>query len=147
MRLLELGDRLWENYIKPRSRRLQLADQIDDQTHVHHALVTVLVFGTLAVLGATVAMLAVSAWLGTFVLSTWVFGIPLRYGIAFGWAFYFVRELVARVGNWRYKTWDGICDVLVPLWVTAPVLFHSVVLLWVLSALVAMMYFLFRPLE
>ena len=125
-------DAAWEQ-LKARSRRLQLADATVDQTHVHHALITVLVFGSL---GAAVSLLRPEST-----------GDGLRFGFMAGWAFYMLRELWNRRSNWRFRIWDGACDIVIPLWVTAPVVFNSPELLWALSVLVVLLYFFLRPIE
>lgn len=130
MKIFELGDRLWER-MKARSRRLQAADATDDQTHVHHALITVLLFGSIGT--------------GMGLLGGLALEVGLRAGILGGLGFYAIRETLARWRNWSYKPWDGVCDVAVPLWVAMPVLLNSVVALWVMSLVVALLYFVFRP--
>lgn len=132
----EALDRLWER-LKARSRRLQAADATDVDTHVAHALVTVLLFGTI---GVGLAMM-----LGGAFGLTPPFERGLTAGIVFGWAFYLAREIHSRWGRWRYKSWDGICDVVVPVWITAPAVFHSLGLLWLLSIGVLLLYYVFRP--
>lgn len=130
---LDILDRLWER-LKARSRRLELADATDDQTHVHHALVVVLLFGSMA---AGLALLGgMSAAFG------------LKIGFVIGWIFYAIREIATRVEEgWRYKPWDGVCDIVIPLWVTLPVVLESASALWILSAIVALLYFVLRPVK
>lgn len=125
-------DAAWER-LKARSRRLQLADATVDQTHVHHALVTVLAFGTL---GAAVSLFRPEA-----------IAEGLRVGFMAGWTFYLLRELWNRRGNLGWRLWDGACDIVIPLWVTAPVVFNSPELLWILSIVVVALYFFLRPIE
>lgn len=145
--------------LKKRSRRFAAADETNEQTHMNHALVMVLLFGTI---GAGLALMFDHA-----------LSVGLKAGVVVGWGFYILREFNQRLSisqwvvandeaprwlrwfrfpiglrlDWRWNAWDGICDVLVPLWITAPIVSGSVVLLWVLSALVAVMYFVFRPLD
>lgn len=158
-----MSDSLWER-LKKRSARFRSADEHPDQTHVHHALVTVLLFGTL---GAGLALMARA-------VSPLPFTPPvlegLRWGIIGGWVFYAGREILNRLDvtqeivgtvrglrwvqipiawkfDWRWQPWDGICDVVIPLWVTAPIVFGSLWALWGLSLAVAALYFLFRPIR
>lgn len=125
-------DGAWER-AKARSRRLQLADATVDQTHVHHALITVIVFGSL---GAVLSLFRPEP-----------IAEGLRLGFMAGWAFYLVRELWNRRGDWRWRLWDGACDIAIPVWVTAPVVFSSPELLWALSIVVVVLYFFLRPIE
>lgn len=143
-------DALWER-LKKRSRRLALSDQTDSDTHLHHALVTVLVFGSVGwVIGSR-------------------FDLPgLKAGLVWGLGFYALREIVNRVEvtgwivltpfprlklfpmlrlDWRYKLWDAAGDILIPCWVVLPVVLDSVVALWWLSLAVAVHHFWLRPLE
>lgn len=66
---------------------------------------------------------------------------------------YLVRELGARFGNWRYRVWDGVLDVLVPLVINAP---WAVVIVvgvpkvfiagvWIAWGTVAILYTFARP--
>lgn len=149
-----LGD-LWGS-LKGRSRRFAAADEHPVQTHINHGLVIVLLFGTL---GA-----GLSQFLGRELEQ------GLRYGIIIGWIFYVARELNQRLEvtewlhgdvrglrwlvipcgfrfGWRDNLWDGVCDVLVPALIVAPVVFESIVILWALAAAVAFMYFVVRPLD
>lgn len=144
--------------LKGRSRRFAAADQTDEQTHMNHALVMVLLFGTI---GAGLALLAGRSRQS-----------GLEIGIVVGWSFYLLREIHQRlyIAQWivgeprwlrwlripdptsvrfepRFRLWDGVCDILIPLWITAPIIAGSVELLWALSVLVALAYFVFRPLD
>lgn len=124
-------DDLWERRIKNRFPQFQAADSNDDQTHTHHALVTVLLFGTV--------ITAISVW--------WL-GLDraLTLGFVGGVTFYFLRELITRLQlGFRYKPWDGVMDVLEPIVWTFPVIFGSVKLLWGLALIYAVMYFWLRP--
>jgi energy-converting hydrogenase Eha subunit G len=38
-------------------------------------------------------------------------------GALAGIGFYLVREIIARLHNWRYRIWDGRLDVGLPLWI------------------------------
>lgn len=126
-------DDLWERSIKPRAPQLQAADATDDQTHTHHALVTILLFGTI---------IALIVWLTR--LGSLEYG--LRWGFVGGLVFYFVRELLTRFRyGFRFKPWDGALDVLEPVCWTLPVLLDSARLLWVLSLVYAFVYFWLRP--
>lgn len=139
---------LWEN-MKRRSIRLQLADQTDEQTHINHALLTVVFFGGSGLLGGAVFFWALFDW-----WTSWVFTKPLAFGIVCGWIFYLIREVLqrapvitARLKLWQWgdrpihaaermataieagkplNLWDGICDFVVPFSWTAP---------WALAAL------------
>jgi hypothetical protein len=146
-------DAFWERLAR-RSRRFALSDATDDQTHRNHALVTVLLFGSLGGIAGRFLTVYGAEW-------------GLRWGLVLGVAFYVVREIWWRAGivwlRWHtapydsaerivksrtpLKLWDGVMDVLVPVWVVGPVLYGSPALLWWLSAAVAAGYFLFRPLE
>lgn len=142
--------------LKRRSRRFQQADEHPVQTHINHALVIVLLFGTL---GAGLALL---------VGRTIDQGV--EHGVTAGWLFYVARELHQRLEitewlwcnvrwltwirvpsrirvDWRDSWWDGVCDVLVPALIIAPVVFDSVRALWALAAAVALLYFVLRPIE
>lgn len=144
-------DAFWER-LSAANPRFALSDATDADTHRNHALVTVLLFGTLGAIAGRLAF-------------DWRIGTGLEVGYAVGVGFYVVRELwwriqviVARRVAKPYDTielsvkattplrlFDGWMDVLVPVWITAPAVFGSVVLLWILSALVAASYFLLRP--
>jgi hypothetical protein len=151
-------DDFWER-LKARSRRLREFDSTPEATHVGHALVTVLLFGTIGVgLAMMIAALGLPAPLAT----------GLRWGVIAGLAFYVVRELANRTDvthelvcnvrglrwlripygvrfDWRWQPWDGLCDIVVPLWVCLPVLLGSLWALWLLSLAVTALYLLFRP--
>lgn len=142
--------------LKRRSRRFQQADEHPVQTHINHALVIILLFGSLGV------------GLAQLVGRTLEQGI--EHGLVAGWLFYVAREFNQRLEitewlwcnvrgltwirfpsgirfAWRNSWWDGICDVLVPALIIAPVVFHSVRMLWALAVVVAVMYFVLRPIE
>jgi hypothetical protein len=128
VRLLEWSDRFWER-LKARSLRLQAADATPDQSHTHHALVVVLLFG--------------SVFAGLALLASMRIELGLKAGFIVGWIFYAIREIAMRVeGGFRYKPWDGVCDIVVPLWVTLPVVIGSASALWILSWIVVL---LLRP--
>lgn len=102
----------------------------DEATHTQHALVIVLAFGTL----------------GAFV--GWLLGVPalgFRAGLVAGWTCYVVRELDQRRGRWRWRLWDGACDVAVPAAWIAAVVTGSVWALWLGAAVVALLYVPLRP--
>lgn len=150
---------LWER-LKKRSARLRAADEHPDQTHVHHALVTVLMFGTVGV--------GLAFMVSAFLPVKPPLEAGLRWGVIAGLVFYALREIWNRLDvteqvvgtvrglrwvriptrfrfDWRWQPWDGVCDIVVPLWVTAPVVFNDVWLLWALSWAVFALYFLLRP--
>jgi len=143
MNVLEMGDRFWER-LKERSPKLGASDLSFDQSHTHHALVCVLVFGGF---GMLTALLVIGP-------GRYVFGIPLALGILVGFLFYAIREVVARIPNWRYRRWDGLLDVLVPVTWLGPWAFAAIArgvpwwtgaLLYVAAALIAFAYTFGRP--
>ena len=138
----------WER-LKRRSIRLQLADQTDEQTHINHALLTVVLFGGSGMLGTLLFLLAIAG-----VWSTWVATTPLACGIVAGWCFYLVREVLQRRGRWTWMLWDGICDIVVPLAWTAPwtlaalagtVPWWTGAVLYGSALLMLALYYVFRP--
>lgn len=112
-----------------------VGEQSERATHINHALVTILLFGTI---GA-----GLGSWAGLALVT------GLRYGLVVGCAFYVVRELMQRWPDRFAVEWrDGVCDVLGPVWITAPVLWPShLEAWWALTALYALLVFPFgrRP--
>lgn len=104
MNPFEAFDRWWERYRQTRPQ-LALCDVTFDQSHTHHTHVCAIAFG-----GAS--MLAFTLLLGP---GRYVFGTPLAIGISLGFLFYIIREIIARIPNWRYRWWDGWLDVQVPI--------------------------------
>lgn len=106
MRIIDFIKRLdpdyWVVWLRKHLPGLWLWDITDDQTHVHHTMVVVLLFGGVG----------------------WLCG-DFGFGIVVGWLAYGIREILARIVKWRfkywYKPWDGIMDVVVPVFVTADI--------------------------
>ena len=100
------------------------AGSTDAETHIHHALVTVLLFGTL---GGAIGLLREAPEIG------------FRAGMVVGLSVYLLRELRQKawlVGRW----WDAVCDIVIPCWIVLPVALDAPWLLWVGAAVVAVLY-------
>jgi hypothetical protein len=110
----------WLERFKAHHRWLQLWDRIPDQTHIHHTLVTIL-FGVVGLL----------------------FGM-FQAGLLVGIAFYVIREIVSKIASAVSKEplyiWDGIMDVVVPMWIVYPWIFGWLPGWLLLSLFVALMY-------
>jgi hypothetical protein len=107
--MFDFLDNLWET-IKRKWPKLQLWDQTFDQSHVQHTLVCLLLFGTVGMF-----YFGIRDEFGL-----WLFGRPLATGIYWGFIFYFIREILNRVGNWTYNLWDGTLDILMPVFILGP---------------------------
>ena len=107
-------------------------DGTPERTHINHALVIILLFGSI---GAGVGFWVTMPALG------------FRVGLVVGWLAYVVREVSQRWGpSFTANGWDGCCDVLIPAWiVSAAVLPGSLAVFWSLTAIVAALYFPLRP--
>lgn len=142
-------DSIWEA-AKRRWPQMAGWDRIDDQTHLHHTVVSVLVFGALGTL-------VLCLMHGT---SPETANFGLAVGIVGGWAFYLGREFWNRLSlrrltlDRRWKPWDGFMDVFVPValtlpWVAATLLGSTLpwtgLALYLGYALMAFMYTVGRP--
>lgn len=153
---------LWHR-LKANNPRFQAADESDVQTHINHALVTTLLFGTLGALGLFVGSLVFVREL-TFDLAR-----GYSWGLVVGLVFYTVREINQRLTfaetlfgdvygmrwieipwsprfDWKYRPWDGVGDVLVQTWIVSSVITGSALVFFLLAGSVALLYFVFRPL-
>lgn len=140
-------DELWEE-LKHRYPQLRYWDQTVDQSHMHHTLVTILLFGTLGMVMA----FAFHGWDAEMLITK-----GLASGLIGGVCGYLVRECGSRLrGNElsEKQLWDGVLDVVVPATFTLPWALSALltdvpawtgVLLYVGGAFVALMYSFLRP--
>lgn len=134
-------DGLWER-LKKRSRRLQLADQTDSDTHLHHSFVTVLIGGGIAAVILTLAQLALP------LMPEWSLSEKIGAGCFVANVGYLAREIEARVQmGWRYKLWDGFLDIYVPACFWVPACTGSMAVLYAMLAVYAFTFFLLRPVK
>lgn len=137
-------DDWWQDY-KNGHPSLHLSDKTFDQSHFWHALLCAFAGGPIGVVWNLVLAL----------FDPWVVDVGRAFacGVLGTVGGYLVRELGARLKNWRYRLWDGILDVLVPAaiqWPYAYVLIHgmhagAVVLAWIAWGAVAYLYTFGRP--
>lgn len=140
--MLFKADGWWER-AKKESPRIRASDVIDDQTHWHHAFVTVLIGGGIA--WALLSLLQFVAGLYGWELP-WNADAKIALGCFIGNACYLIREIEARVDmGWGYKLWDGFLDVYVPACLWVPLWAGSFVVLYGMIAVYAGMFFLARP--
>lgn len=107
-------------------------DGTPERTHINHALVIILLFGSI---GA-----GVGYWISAPATG-------FRVGLVVGWLAYVVREILQRWGPaWFDDLWDGLCDVLVPAWIISGVVLPDTPAVFgCLTVAVAALYFPLRP--
>lgn len=124
-------DRLWA-WAAWRFPAVRRVGNSDADTHIHHALVCVLV----GALGAATTM---------------AFSASPLWGFRVAWSLAWLAYIVRETQQWRGRRWpwDAWCDVLVPLAWAAPALVgagRSLVALLAGSTMVGLLYTIFRPL-
>lgn len=148
-------DRLWGRITAKHPGLDHTPSGVPEATHVHHSFITVLLFGSLGYVGAILWHLY--QWHGHSSLIDLIVFAPritgMKIGIVAGLVFYLCREIAQAINEvdeygqsfFAHFRWDGTCDILLPCWVTLPIIFQSFALLWWLSFAVMLMYVLLRP--
>lgn len=135
------ADGWWER-AKKYSPRLAASDVIPDQTHWHHAFITVVAGGGIAFVLCTLMQMVAGSYGWEL---PWTTAGKIAFGCLVANLCYLIREIEARWFNWRYNLWDGFLDIYVPALLWVPVWYGSMVVGYWMVLGYAFAFFVLRP--